>query len=121
MKKLLIATFCLFLSIPAMAASWTNWFTIDTLGYDLYQTNSTQAFFYIIPTGTVENPESCTSTSKYALGATSTSTTTPAALNNKEISKLPTLAYTAGWQIRLYLNGCEFNLPNGYMVEVKKP
>ncbi len=121
MKKLVIAVFCLFLSIPAMAAGWTNWFTIDTLGYDNYLTDVDYSFFYIIPVGTVENPDSCSTPSKYVAGLTHHTFNVAQAANRREVSKLPTLAYTAGWQIRVYLSTCDLNLPNIKAIEIKKP
>ncbi len=122
MKKLIVAAFCLFLSMPAIAGGWTNWFTIDTLGYDLALTDGSHAFFYIIPDGTIENPDLCSSTTKYVGGANNgASASVGNTGNNREISKLPTLAYTAGWQIRLHLGGCSFNLPYANAVEIKKP
>ncbi len=121
MKKLIIATFCLLLSVPAMAAGWTNWFTIDSLGYDHYLTNTTITFFYIIPDGTIENPDLCSSSTKYVGGSVQTTISVGEAIGKIELSKLPTLAYTAGWQIRVYLSGCNNNEPFIKSVEIKKP
>ncbi len=122
MKKIVIAIFCLFLSVPAMAGGWTNWFTIDTLGYDFHHHDTSHAYFYVVPAGTVENPDSCTSTTRYAAGANHTTNSVATSVNAREISKLPTLAYTAGWQMRVYLNGCAFNaFPDARIIEIKKP
>ncbi len=121
MKKIVIAAFCLILSVPAIAGTWTNWFTIDSLGYDLYNQGGSEAYFYIVPSGSVENPNSCTDTSHYVLGSTHSSHTVGDSLNKKETSKLPTLAYTAGWQIRLSIVGCQHNRPQANSIEIKKP
>lgn len=117
----MIVAFSLLISIPAMAAGWTNWFTIDSLGYDFYKTDAAYAFAYVIPDGTVENPDLCGSSSQYVLAESHNTATVAASNNAKESSKLPTLAYTAGWQVRLYLNGCQFGFPHAYAVEIKKP
>ncbi len=121
MKKLIIATFLLFLSVPAMAGTWTNWFTVDSLIYDYSVTDPVHTLFFIVPDGTVENPESCTSSAKYILPNVSHANNTAGDVaNRKDSSRLPTLAYTAGWQVRVHLNGCSFGSPLVTAIEIKR-
>ncbi len=124
MKKLMIAAFCLFLSVPAMATGWTNWFTIDSLKfvYDGVESASSQSgSLIIIPVGTVENTVSCSTTDGYLRSDIAPSSTTGDASNRLAFDKLATLAYTAGWQARVYLSDCQYNRPRFKALEIKKP
>ncbi len=127
MKKLIIAAFCLFFSVPAMAAGWTNWFTISHIGHGISETSvgvsSSSGKFFIYPDGTVENLDSCSSSDAYGFAEVNLDSTNQWPTGVKDLIKLATLAYTAGWQVRLYLNGCNGATPRPHAraIEIKKP
>ncbi len=126
MKKLIIAAFCLFISVPAMAAGWTNWFTISHIGHGVSETSvgtsNQNGKFFIYPDGTVENLDSCTSSDAYGFAEVNYNNTNQWYAMIQDSIKLATLAYTAGWQVRLYINGCDgaTSRPYAKAIEIKK-
>ncbi len=109
----------------ATAGSWTNWFTIDKIRWSSHVdtgTTSSYGAIMVYPDGTVENLLGCAVSDAY-IGSQTPTEATSFIYVYQELTKLVTLAYTAGWQIRLYLNSCEGSGPRNHFhtVELKKP
>ncbi len=118
-----ITTALLMFATQATAGGWTNWFTIQELGYHSDGTgiaSSNIGHFVIVPDGTVENLDSCGSASLYASQSMGSAAAQPTTQYYNQMAKLATLAYTAGWQVRVYLDGCETH-PRFKSVEIQKP
>ncbi len=121
MKVILVSLALMGFANGAMAGTWTGWFSIDKLRWStIADTGTTSGLggVLVFPIGTLDNPLSCTGTDAY-LSASQNATQTL----YKELSKMATLAYTAGWQVRVYIDACAGpgSRPHFHTIEIKKP
>ncbi len=118
LKILVISLGMMFLANGAMAADqWTNWFTITQLEAE-QGTNA--AIWFGIYADTIDTSQGCSTNDKYLFPSFNESSATGNHSSKEQLYKLATLAYTGGWQVRLYLSNCINNRPAAYRIQIKK-
>lgn len=130
-KALVLSFFMLTIASTAMAAipgTWSDWFTIDQVNetlWDVDGNSSATASFRMTPPleHTVTNPAGCSTTSNYAIYGQYTGNHA-GGYNHMiaEVHKLATLAFTAGYQVRVFVrnDACVASRPYVLAIDVKK-
>ncbi len=119
LKFIVLSVSMLVAANVASADGWTNWFNISKLGNGL---SGSEWSFYIYPDGGGQDINSCGASDYYAASNYNVNNSQVEGTNVRDnLLKLASLAYTAGWQVRIYAQGCNGTRNAFWLIEVQKP